>query len=214
MNYDSINFRDRDLSFRFPNETLGFREWQSFANEIPTQSPIFTRTTIQLKTPRIFISYKSIDRQKALRLAYLANQAGFNYWMDVFDPTLSTINKPTIPLTTRQKIILIATIIEIALMNTSHIIATVTQNTASSRWVPYEFGRVKDKSITVNEASSWISSSLQVQPPEYLYLCPVHTSEIEIRTWLTQERNIWEQTHNVKLRCPAAQWNLLTPQPL
>ncbi len=175
MSYDSESRQFAgQLVDRFPANANGVTPWKMVARSLPTDMPQLGRPSQLLVTPRIFVSYKSQDRQYALRLAYLCNQQGFEYWMDVLDPTLTSVNLLS---STQQKSVLIATIIEMALLNSSHVIATITNRTATSQWVAYEFGRVKDQTVVASESGSWIHPTEKPSVAEYLYLCPRHTNE-------------------------------------
>ena len=123
---------------------------------------------------------------------------GFEYWLDVLDPILAKTNSST-SLSPQQRSVLIASIIEIGLLNSSHLIAAITANTATSRWVPYEFGRVKGQTALAKDASSWLHKSAVPSIPEYLYLCPIHPDEARIRKWLASERNDWERAQNTNI---------------
>ena len=69
-----------------------------------------------LKSPRLFISYNSKDREKARRIAFIANDEGFHFWMDVYNPTLLHLSN-TDDLSERDESFLIATVIEMGLLN-------------------------------------------------------------------------------------------------
>lgn len=187
--------------------------WKRTVSSLPVEPPVFEPPVKRLARPRLFVSYKSKDRPFALRLAYLADLEGFEYWLDVLDPTLSVTNIST-PLSPQQRSMLIASIIEIGLLNSSHLIATITTITASSRWVPYEFGRVKGQTVVAKDASSWLQQAAVASVPEYLYLCPIHPDETRIRVWLASERCDWEQANNSKVSKPTGQWNQPIPRPL
>lgn len=204
MNYDSESqqFAGRTID-RFPTGVNGVSLWQTAARTLPLNVPQIGRPTRFNATPCVFVSYKSQDRQLALRLAYLCNQEGFEYWMDVLDPNLSGINPQP---NSQQKSVLVATIIEMALLNSSHVIATITNQTASSQWVPYEFGRVKDQAVVATEACSWVHPIQNPTLAEYLFLCPQYKNEAAIINWLTSERTKWEAQHGVKLPRPASTW--------
>jgi hypothetical protein len=131
--------------------------------------------------------------------------------MDVLDPNLAGV----IPnLSSKQKAVLVATIIEMALLNSSHVIATITNQTATSQWVPYEFGRVKEKTVVAGESCSWVHPIQKPTLAEYLNLCPQHTNEGDIINWLTLERTKWQAKHHVILACPASTWPYPVPSKL
>ncbi|SFN11057.1 toll/interleukin-1 receptor domain-containing protein [Nitrosomonas communis] len=121
--------------------------------------------------PRVFISHRQVDYPLALRIARLAINEGIEIWLDVTDPTLTWLN--TIGrkcFTRRQEQLLIAVIIEMALLHSSHVMAVMTGNTIGSGWVGYEYGRIKDSSLYSLQAGCWIHPSLGATPWEYLLL--------------------------------------------
>lgn len=214
MNFDS--FQASELSFlRYPPWVDGLDLWRRTVVAPPSEfTPPVGLPTRHLTRPRLFVSYKSQDRHFALRLAYLAHLEGFEYWLDILDPALAT-GSGSQPSSAKQRSILIATTIELALLNTSHLIAAVTANTSASKWVPYEYGRVKGRTVIAKDAASWIHVSAVQSLPEYLYLCPIHVTEPQIRSWLASERAAWEQAHRTTVSKPAGHWNLPSiPQPL
>lgn len=211
MNFDSVAYPDHAI-LRFPDQFDGIGLWKRTAAMIPEDVPDFGAPTIKLTRPRLFVSYKSQNRQYALRIAYLADQAGFNFWLDVLDPTLQGANATPMP--TKQRAILVASAIEIGLLNSSHLLAAMTSQTAASRWVPYEFGRVKSRTVVSTDASSWVHRSGVPSVPEYLHLCPIHFSEIEINQWLMSECSMWERKNRITISKPAGKWILPVPQPL
>src|SRR5262249_54887666 len=212
MNFDS-ELQSNFAILRYPDWVEGSEIWKRAVSSLPTEPPTFARPVKRLTRPRLFVSYKSKDRPFALRLAYLADLEGFEFWLDVLDPTLSTLNSSGAP-SAQQRSILIAATIEMGLLNSSHLIAAITANTATSRWVPYEFGRVKGQTVIAKDASSWLHRSAVPSVPEYLYLCPIHPDEARIRGWLASERSAWEQANNNKVSKPNGQWTRPIPGPL
>jgi hypothetical protein len=115
----------------------------------------------------------------ALNVASLARQHGFDVWLDVLDPILGGL-QPRRPAYSWP----IACIIEMALLNSTHLVAVMTTDTNGSQWVPYEFGRVKvDQVITSNSSSLLVELAL-TDVPEYLLLCPVHETKDQFIAWL------------------------------
>lgn len=214
INYDSYEYIEFDWINRFPEEAEGLTLWRTFLSEPISEFPRPEQRPMQITTPRVFVSYKSQNREYALRIAYLSNEEGFNYWLDVLDPVLKRVTQQHSVLTPEQKAFAIAAIIEMALLNSSHVIASITPLTWDSRWVPYEFGRIKDDFVLAHQASSWIAPNQQTNLPEYLNLCPQSFSESDIRSWLKNERNIWENKNGIKLPRPATKWTLPIPPQL
>ena len=145
-------------------------------------------STPDLRCPRVFISHRQDDVHPARRIAWLATRARFEYWLDVEEPRLAGLQPSADTL-------LVACLIELALLNCSHVLAVITDRTRGSMWVPYEYGRVK-KLPAGSQAGCWLAPSVRVFPltPEYLQLGVVTTIEDEIVGWLTHERAVWRQT--------------------
>ena len=86
---------------------------------------------------RVFVSHRKCDVDIADCIAYLAaNQCGYGYWLDIDDPALNYVNAPDVASPVKE--MLIAAIIEIGLINSTHCIAAITWNSAGSKWIPYE----------------------------------------------------------------------------
>jgi hypothetical protein len=94
---------------------------------------------------RVFVSDRRVDVGIAERIAKLATYSGYGYWLDVHDPRLIYATGAAIP--SPIKDVLIAAIIEMGLLNASHLIAAMTRNSAGYKWIPYEFGRAKQRSL-------------------------------------------------------------------
>lgn len=135
---------------------------------------------------RVFISHQRLDVVYADRIAYLANAKGFEYWLDVHDPILQTAMRGAFPPTVQS--VLIAAIIEMALLNCTHGITVQTANAQGSRWVPYEFGRVKRRWLVSTQVASWFDNGIyQSTQADYLKLGICALTEQELVSWLTTE---------------------------
>jgi hypothetical protein len=129
------------------------------------------------KRPRVFISHRQADADCAERIAWRASQEGLDYWLDVHDPLLR-YSKAAPPM-------ILAAIIEIALLNCTHVIAAHTPNSAGSKWIPYELGRAKSRAVYSHQAAGWFHS--QTSPAaygEYVQLAEICRSEKEVVRWL------------------------------
>lgn len=113
--------------------------------------------------PRVFISYRSLDRRIANVLRCYLLLQGKNVWMDVWDPVLATAMRLPAPVRT----VLTSAIIEIALLSSTHLVVVHTANTASSVWVPYEIGRAKHRLPVASNAAFWHDG---VRTPGYAHL--------------------------------------------
>jgi hypothetical protein len=200
-NYDWRDYSDRDWAFRFPEGVRGATEWRQQRSETRVDLKALSTRLVEarqeapprISVPSLFVSHRQADAAQATRLAYLACQEGFDYWLDVLDPSLqgSGVQGTT---ATEQAAAATAAVIEMALLNSSHVVAIITQNTRGSQWVPYEYGRVKDPSATSVQAACWLDqSSRNSGLPEYLYLGAILKSEAEIRQWLKTEFQKWRQ---------------------
>jgi hypothetical protein len=131
-----------------------------------------------------------------MRLAWLAQNAGWSYWLDIIDLASAPAQLAALarwlgrPLTPLQIAIFTASLIEMGLLNCTHVIAAMTGNTKGSQWVPYEYGRIKEASRVVMNAASWWDSTTIAKKedlPEYLHLSPILEKETAISAWLGAE---------------------------
>jgi len=197
------------LRNRFPIWVTGLEAWQELSEIIETDDIYQIRRAIQRlqevtkpsppPCPRLFISHRKVDEKLALRIGKLALQEGFEIWIDVLDRNLQGLKSSQRRAGNYLAPLAIAGIIEVALLNCTHLIATVTYNTAGSFWVPYEFGRVKDRLVSSRQASSWIdpSTNTPFAVGEYLHLCPIHGSENDIELWLRAEMQKYQRGKQV-----------------
>ena len=188
--------------YREVEPVLGRKQWQELIfrlidgigemeGDAPSQSLTaideFLQATSSVRThpppKRLFISHRQKDVKLAERVACIAQEHGYAYWLDVHDPTLSALTGGSaVRLPAPALAVLIAAIIEMALLNCTHVIALRSVNAKGSDWIPYEFGRVKTRSLWSLQASNWIGKG--VAPPEYAYLAPILPNESAIRLWL------------------------------
>lgn len=140
---------------------------------------------------RVFVSHRQADAQYGLRIAWLADQEGFDFWLDVLDPDLAMLQAliGTGSLPPDQSALAVASVVEMALLNSTHVLAVMTPRTSGSAWVPYEYGRAKDPTVATLQAACWVGDGLSTASlPEYLYLGPVTLDELDIRSWFRAER--------------------------
>jgi len=137
-----------------------------------------------LDKPRVFISHRQVDVGPAERIAWLASrEAGMDYWLDVHDPALIKIGiaprSPNYPL-------LVASTIEMALLNCTHVIAAHTPYSLLSKWIPYEFGRLKERKIKSKQAAGWFHTGIHPGGcGEFVLLADILDSDDSVRKWLT-----------------------------
>ncbi|AEW01257.1 hypothetical protein A4D02_35815 [Niastella koreensis] len=136
--------------------------------------------------PRLFISHRQGDQDYALRIAQLAHKKKFAYWVDVLDPDLKILEGSNIP--ERLLPLVTACIIEMALINCTHVIACMTTKTRGSLWLPYEYGRITELPGNSNKAAAWLHPNLAPKDfPEYMLLGESFRHESEIESWLEEE---------------------------
>ncbi len=132
---------------------------------------------------RVFVSHRQADWPKAERVAYLATQAGLEYWLDIHDPSLAAANRAGLPSPAKE--ILIAAIIELGLLNSTHVLALHTANSAGSKWIPYELGRAKQRQLFSSRACGWFDPSATTPVAgEYTFLAARTHSDPEVQHWL------------------------------
>lgn len=208
-NYNWQLQEERDLAVRYSKlpDILGALAWRRglellVARDLTLNVPWLNdisrcRADNRRNCPRVFVSHRQSDAVLASRLAYLAQQEGFDYWLDVMDlPVEKTAQILRIeatlgrPLTVFEINVLQAAIIEMALINCTHVVALMTQRTAGSQWVPYEYGRVDRGGKACNPAVAYVhpDSAAIKGLPEYLYLAPIYEREKDFCDWLITEK--------------------------
>jgi hypothetical protein len=169
---------------RFPENARGYRLWLRLA-EVPAVENLkaiqdLVRTSSPPACPCLFVSHRQADRDDALSMAYLAYKHSFQYWVDALDPNLQNAG-------IAANSILTAGIIEMALLNCTHVAALMTPNTPGSAWVPYEYGRLAEYPTLTNNAIAWRHPNFPPKNiPEYMLLRSVYETN-DISTWLMNE---------------------------
>jgi hypothetical protein len=205
-NYDSRDFEQMDFAGRFPrwSDVVGVDDWvrliagiRDHASRAGTPDGAaavfrefdqFLRSVVALtaapRTARVFVSHQRDDWREAERVAWHATEVGFEYWLDVHDPMLAlATGNPLPPLV---KSVLIAGVIEMGLLNSSHVVSLQTTCSRHSRWVPYEFGRAKARLLFSGNAASWFEKGIVPDPDgDYLSLAFCATSEPDLEQWFT-----------------------------
>lgn len=225
-NYDYRDYDDKTWVERYPTGLtgiIGISEWQEQRLGPNWQGfdPVAIRPGVPvsgaLTRPRIFVSHRRSDVAKAERIAWLADQEGFEFWLDALDVLNRQLQALIVSgnLSPQHAALATAAIIEMALLNSTHVIATITINTQGSEWVPYEYGRAKEaKPITV-QAGCWVEPARSLGAlPEYLHLGQKTFSEVEIRQWLRSEFIKWVRKYGSPATAPAGNWRGTEPAPL
>jgi len=202
--YDAYEFLDRNPLERFPSWVLGLGIWREWGNAIPDTLQRILDELIRsrraanwgqppLKCPRVFVSHKQSDETRARDIANLARAQRWDLWLDVLDPALQFRRQAA---TVAEESLAVAAIIEMGLLNCTHVLAVLTPDAERSRWIPYEYGRVKDSSPYSLTAACWIDKRVTVAGvPEYFLLGPQTRSDSEITTWLQNEMAAWQSEH-------------------
>ncbi len=192
--YDYRDYAQAAWKDRFPqrSDITGADDWEKNPGDI-IDLPVPQRPPLPL--PRLFVSHSHVDTPFAEQVASLADDNGFEFWLDVLDPKLSPTAIGGVP-TGR----VLASIIEMAILNCTHIIALYTNQACGSRWVPYEYGRAKGGLRLAKDGAgvptprplsqsvaAWIPSLPPHHPssiPEYLELGRRHPTQGDIVLWL------------------------------
>lgn len=153
-----------------------------------------------LRRPRVFVSHRRKDLGYADRITYLADQAGFYFWLDA-------VNLPPPAVIKKMSARTFAWRIEMALLNCSHVVAVYTDRTKGSTWVPYEYGRVKEPVLSSMECCTWLYVNQNTYVPEWVQLNAVCLSERQLINWFRRERIKWENNFGITLpNGPTGQW--------
>ncbi|MEW8294676.1 MAG: hypothetical protein AB2715_08425 [Candidatus Thiodiazotropha sp.] len=209
--FDWRSFEDVNITERFNAEALGYGDWiemlrqlmadlEAFGGawyerlETQVLNDLFTgfldatgRLSRSPRVCRVFISHQQKDVGDAVKIAAIARSRGFEYWLDVHDPTLRFMGTTNLP--PSLKAFLIASIVEMNLLNCSHVCSVQTVNAVTSRWVPYEFGRAKSRQIHSSQAASWFAPGAYPTTAEYLLLGECLHSNKTVELWLDRERS-------------------------
>ncbi len=182
----------RDWRERYADEIVGYKLWmQIFEYPIESkewfdaalerlQNGRFSAIDATPSKPCVFISHRQADYQEAIDAADILIRRGIDVWLDVEDPTLRRLSKRPNQRDPATRV-LTALVIEMALINSSHVLAVLTRNTRGSMWVPYEYGRIKQgRAIDRKAAMLRIG---RIVPPEYALLGPVLNSKSLLKFW-------------------------------
>jgi len=182
----SFDYRENELygiAGRFRGEDVAHHElWSSMRWAEPGRgaSDFLGQALTQRAATnrRLFISHKSTDTNLALDVVSWCNSVGLDYWLDVLDPRLGAV-----PKSSPHYGITIAAIIEMALLNCTHVLVIYTDDAATSRWVPYEYGRVKIPTVRSLQAAAW-DETASTTLPEYLLLGTICQSRASAERWV------------------------------
>jgi TIR domain len=163
--------------------------------------------------PRVFVSHRQNDGAIAEQIAWQASEAGKDYWLDMHDAHLQWANQ-AIPQTHPRYALIIAAIIEIALLNCTHVIATHTKNSLGSKWIPYELARAKGRKVISGQAAGWFdptwfnpgNQSPQSQG-EYVVLADILHTRAEVDHWLGAAQGVPARRYRGKPNPPPIVFN-------
>jgi hypothetical protein len=199
-------FDGADLRRRYPEGINGYEAWAEFVPQLldlpdpPDPPGGLTRRRLEIvddffadvansfakpSTACVFVSHQRLDTHRGERVACLIDDHGLDSWLDVHDPTLMRVNA-LVSDTLRS--ILIAFIVELALLNSTHVIALHTTHSLSSRWVPYELARAKARGVKSFQAAGWFETG---QTPktcgDYVRLAVRTHNEHQVIDWIRLE---------------------------
>ena len=192
-NYDWRAWDAEPWQLRYPHLAIGAAAWAEVFSPEPDRNEMrrwiaVAQTLQSTERPvvrRVFISHCRADTVMAQQAARAARQLGVEYWLDVEDPTLEWLVRHT-SLDASTRSAAIASAIEMALLNCTHVLAVITPGTSGSQWVPYEYGRVEGDAWGDRSAACWttVHPADATMFAEYLHLGVVARSLDEVRTWL------------------------------
>jgi len=198
-NFDYRQHVNRRWPERFPDWANGYDAWKNQIDDAdwPARTLRFLPPYAPLPpTPRLFVSHRQADTALAERVAYLADDAGYDFWLDVLDPALYQLKLflKTAHLTPQQESKAIASVIEMGLINCTHVLVLMTPNCVGSEWIYYEYGFAKRVPVAALPASAaaapsiesaWVHPNLGVaRVPGYMLLSPHHLNDAAISQWL------------------------------
>lgn len=152
--------------------------------------------TIPPSCPRVFISHRQgRDAVTARSIARHANHAGFAFWLDVLDPNLAWLAAQGFDERSDPYRTLVASIIEVALLNCTHVVAVLSDQTRGSLWLPYEYGRVKERTVHSRRAAMWLDRTVPASDvPEYGVLGRRFDTGPQLTRWFIDELAEWQKT--------------------
>jgi hypothetical protein len=189
--YDWRTGKSKSWQHRYPGWIQGVSAWEKASlGAIPQRVEPGQRPPLP-QTPCVFISHKQADEELALDVWKIAKTEGFDVWLDVLDPDLRNFAGQPATLTADQRAIVLASIIEIALLNSTHVLAVITRESHASRWIPYEYGRIKDPRVLSTTVAAYVVPGRGGNVAEDMHLGSISQDETGLREWLKQEALGW-----------------------
>jgi len=174
------NYAGADLWEELFRNEFGTKAWINVAQNLLASNSFESRRRPAKKQVTVFISHRQNDVALARKAAERLRRRGFDAWLDVEDPTLSQLSGPQ-HVRNLVTFLVTAVIIEIALINSTHVLALFTTNTKGTMWVPYEYGRIKRDNIFARQAGSLYLSGPPV--PDYTLLGTQLRNMSELNNW-------------------------------
>ena len=136
------------------------------------EPPAIGRTPVSYEDYEVFISHKGDDTNLAETVGDHLSSRGVNAYLDRWDPAVDGDSD--------ELEVHIRKVIEI----TDGILAVVTENTATSWWVPFEIGVARQ---TESQVATYLSvrpySGVTVVLPSYLRTWPILVGPSELTEW-------------------------------
>ena len=118
----------------------------------------------------VFLSHKSRDAPKAIRIAERVSSNGLSVWVDVADPNISGDGPQ------------LADYIRRVLSSSRSLLALITGTTNESWWVPFEIGMAYDQEKLLASYGS------RVHLPSFLYKWPNVQTDSQLDQWCHELR--------------------------
>ena len=109
---------------------------ESFEKRASDRSENFSMGSAKPSEPCIFLSHRSTDKVAVIEIGKYITSKGIDVYIDVDDPNLQQA-------VARDDHKAITAAIELAIANSTDLLAYVTSNTVTSPWVPFEIGFAK-----------------------------------------------------------------------
>lgn len=129
----------------------------------------------------VFISYRHLDREKAIEIANRLHANDIKYYLDVIDEESKSTDDITYVITKNIK-------------KSTHLLAVISPNTNGSWWVPFEIGEatISNRRICsyAYKQYTYISRTLLNNYknflPEYLHKWPMLLSDADLDAFIQQ----------------------------
>jgi hypothetical protein len=194
LDYDAGAVEWNDV-VRYPQRAIGSTEWAALPDlttlsredrELKAVKWLRKLQSLSPPTrrcPRIFISHFETDRLLALKVARIVTECGFNFWLDVLDPKVKRL--AALPAASGISIGTSA-VIEMAMLNCTHVLAIRSAKNPASPWIDYQFGRIRTRAAYSWQSGSWIAPGVPTSLEE-IGLSLITRDKPAIQAWLNGE---------------------------